>query len=43
MVVVKKSITIREDQEQWIQKTSLNLSKFVQKKLDEAMRRVKYI
>ncbi|MDY7082765.1 MAG: hypothetical protein SXQ77_10260 [Halobacteria archaeon] len=31
----QKSITIRDDQEEWIQENHLNLSKFVQDKLDE--------
>lgn len=30
-----KTITIRDDQAEWIDKVSLNLSRFVQKKLDE--------
>jgi len=33
--VKRKTITIREDQEEWIQENHLNLSSFVQKKLDE--------
>ena len=32
-----KHITIREDQANWIRENSLNLSRFVQKKLDELM------
>jgi hypothetical protein len=32
---VPKAITIREDQAKYIEENSLNLSKFVQKKLDE--------
>ena len=32
-----KAITIRSDQADFIEKTSLNLSKFVQKQLDEIM------
>lgn len=32
-----KNITIREDQADWINENSLNLSRFVQKKLDELM------
>ncbi|MEF8814819.1 MAG: hypothetical protein V5A55_13520 [Halovenus sp.] len=31
----RKTITIREDQEEWIQENHLNLSSFVQEKLDE--------
>ena len=31
----RKMITIREDQDQWINDNFFNLSKFVQKKLDE--------
>ena len=34
---VKKTITIRQDQADFIEKKSLNLSKFVQKRLDEEM------
>jgi len=33
--VKRKTITIREDQEEWIQENHLNLSSFVQEKLDE--------
>jgi len=32
-----KSITIREDQEEFLQKNNLNLSKIVQKKIDKLM------
>jgi hypothetical protein len=35
---VPKTLTVREDQAKFIEKTSLNLSKFVQKKLDELMK-----
>ncbi|WP_459825808.1 hypothetical protein [Halorubrum luteum] len=31
----RKTITIREDQEEWIQENHLNLSSFVQEQLDE--------
>ena len=34
----KKTITIRDDQEKWVQENTLNLSRFVQKKLDELMK-----
>jgi hypothetical protein len=34
-VVTRKNITIREDQEEWVQENHLNLSRFVQDKLDE--------
>jgi hypothetical protein len=33
--VQRKTITIREDQEEWIQANHLNLSSFIQAKLDE--------
>jgi hypothetical protein len=33
--VERKNITIRDDQEEWIQDNHLNLSSFVQEKLDE--------
>jgi hypothetical protein len=33
-MAVQKSITIREDQEEWIQDNHLNLSSFVQEQLD---------
>jgi hypothetical protein len=36
-VATRKNITIREDQEEWIQENHLNLSRFVQDKLDELM------
>ena len=34
-MVKRKTITIREDQEEWIQENHLNLSSFVQEQLDE--------
>jgi hypothetical protein len=34
-VAKRKTISIREDQEEWIQDNHLNLSSFVQEKLDE--------
>ncbi|ERH11009.1 MAG: hypothetical protein J07HX64_02788 [halophilic archaeon J07HX64] len=33
--VKRKTITIREDQEEWVQDNHLNLSSFIQEKLDE--------
>ena len=36
--VKRKTITIREDQEEWIQDNHLNLSSFVQEKLDELIK-----
>lgn len=36
-IMQRKNITIREDQEEWIRKNHLNLSRFVQDKLDELM------
>jgi hypothetical protein len=33
--VKRKTITIREDQEEWIQENHLNLSSFVQEQLDK--------
>jgi len=33
-----KNITIRDDQAEWIKANFLNLSRFVQKKLDELMK-----
>lgn len=38
---VKKTITIRQDQSEFAEKFSLNLSKFVQKKIDELMKEKK--
>jgi len=35
--MIKKTITIREEQEKWIQNNHLNLSRFVQDKLDDVM------
>ncbi len=32
-----KHITIREEQAEWVRENSLNLSRFVQRKLDELM------
>ena len=37
----RKNITIRKDQGKWIKDHSLNLSWFVQKKLDELMQSTK--
>lgn len=34
-VAKRKTISIREEQEEWIQENHLNLSSFVQEKLDE--------
>ena len=36
--MIKKTITIREDQEEWIRSRCINLSRFVQAKIDEEMR-----
>jgi len=36
---VRKQITIREDQDSWIDKEAINLSKFVRQKIDEEMKR----
>ncbi|MHA1685188.1 MAG: hypothetical protein ACTSYD_02145 [Candidatus Heimdallarchaeaceae archaeon] len=36
--MIQKSITIREDQNKWVKNTCINLSRFVQRKLDEARR-----
>ena len=33
--VKRKTITIREDQEEWIQENHLNLSSFIREQLDE--------
>lgn len=33
----RKNITIREDQSEWVEEADLNLSQFVQEKLDEQM------
>jgi len=35
VVATRKTISIRDDQEEWIQDNYLNLSSFVQEKLDE--------
>ena len=37
-VATRKTISIRDDQEEWIQDNHLNLSSFVQEKLDELIR-----
>ncbi|WP_458206547.1 hypothetical protein [Haladaptatus sp. NG-SE-30] len=34
-MATRKNITIRDDQEEWVQDNHLNLSRFVQDKLDE--------
>jgi hypothetical protein len=36
--VIQKAISIKKKQEEWIQKNHLNLSRFVQDKLDELMK-----
>lgn len=36
---VPKTITIRKDQAEYINKVSMNLSKFVQKQLDEQIKK----
>jgi len=36
-MAVVKTITIRDDQEEWLKKSYINLSKFVRAKLDEEM------
>jgi len=36
-MLVTKTVTIREDQEEWLEKNYINLSKFVRAKLDEEM------
>jgi len=43
MVVMKrKNITIREDQEAWLKKKHINLSRFVQAKIDEEMKKSRH-
>jgi len=37
--MIKKTITIREDQAEWIEKHHINLSRFVQAKIDEEMKK----
>lgn len=40
MGITKKTINIRDDQEEWLKKQSyINLSKFVQRKLDEEIKK----
>ena len=34
----RRNITIRDDQAEWVKENCLNLSRFVQKKLDELMK-----
>jgi len=36
-MAVTKTITIREDQEEWLKKNYINLSRFVKAKIDEEM------
>jgi len=38
MVKVITSITIEQEHIDWVEKNSLNLSKFVRKKIDEAIK-----
>jgi hypothetical protein len=35
--MITKSISIRDDQQKWIVEKSINLSRFVQKHIDEAI------
>jgi len=35
--MIKKSVTIRDDQREWVEKNHINLSRFVQAKIDEEM------
>ena len=37
-MATRKTISIRDDQEEWIQANHLNLSSFVQEKLDELIK-----
>ncbi len=37
--MITKNISIRDDQQDWIIKRSLSLSRFVQRRLDEEMER----
>ena len=39
-VVTRKTISIRDDQEEWIQDNHLNLSSFVQEQLDELIEEI---
>ena len=39
MKYVKKTITIPEEQAKWIKDNSINLSRFVQKKIDKEMKK----
>ena len=36
--MIKKTITIREDHEEWIKRRHINLSRFVQAKIDEEIK-----
>jgi len=37
--MVKKSITITEEQDRWLEENSINLSKFVRKCIEEKMKK----
>jgi len=37
--MIRKTITIREDQGKWIRQKHINLSRFVQAKIDEEMKK----
>lgn len=39
MIMIHKHITIREDQEEWVKENHINLSRFVQAKIDEEMKK----
>ena len=36
---IKKTITIKKEHNEWIKKTALNLSRFVQNALDKVMKK----
>ena len=35
--MIKKAISIKDEHEKWIKDNSINLSRFVQKRIDEVM------
>jgi len=39
--MIKKTITIRDDQAEWIRKNHINFSRLIQDKLDEEMKKHK--
>jgi hypothetical protein len=42
MPVRRKNITLKKEQADWVEKNAISLSKFVQKKIDEEMKKERH-